>query len=51
MIESVMHFVKHFLGLCGEQHPSVLVSGTAFFTGFIIYFKDVINYIKDKVNG
>ena len=51
MLESVMHFVKHFLGLCGEQHPYVLVSGTAFFTGFIIYFKDVINYIKDKVDG
>jgi hypothetical protein len=51
MLESLMHFIKHFLGLCGESHPSVLVSGFGFFTIVTIYISDIIHYIKDKVNG
>ena len=51
MLESLIHFFKHFLGLCGESHPSVLVSGMAFFTVFTVYINDIIGYIKDKIHG
>ena len=50
MFESVIHFIKHFLGLCGESHPSVLVSGFGFFTIVATYISDIISYIKDKIN-
>tara|TARA_Y100000996_G_scaffold354727_1_gene295028 strand:- start:257 stop:412 length:156 start_codon:yes stop_codon:yes gene_type:complete len=50
MFESLIHFFKHFLGLCGESHPSVLVSGFGLFTIIVIYISDIINYIKDKIN-
>jgi hypothetical protein len=50
MFESFIHFFKHFLGLCGESHPSVLVSGLGFFSLIVIYISDVISYIKDKIN-
>jgi hypothetical protein len=46
MIESIIHFIKHFIGLCGESHPSLLVSGTAFFIGVWVSWKRVIEYIK-----
>jgi hypothetical protein len=49
MIDTIIHFIKHFLGLCGEQHPSVLVTGTAFFTGIWVYWKQVLIYIKDFI--
>ena len=51
MFESLIHFFKHFLGLCGESHPSVLVSGMAFFTVITVYINDIIGYIKDKIHG
>jgi len=51
MLESLIHFFKHFLGLCGESHPSVLVSGMTFFTVITVYINDIIGYIKDKIHG
>ena len=26
-MESIIHFFKHALGLCGEPHPSLLMGG------------------------
>ena len=46
MIDAIIHFIKHFIGLCGESHPSLLVTGTAFFTGIWVYWKHIIEYIK-----
>ena len=46
MIDAIIHFIKHFIGLCGEAHPSLLVTGTAFFTGVWVSWKRVIEYIK-----
>ena len=49
-MESFIHFLKHFIGLCGETHPSILVSGLGIFTIIFVYLGDIINYIKDKIN-
>ena len=48
-MESLIHFLKHITGLCGEAHPSILVSGLGFFTVIIVYLNDIINYIKEKI--
>ena len=50
MFESIIHFFKHFIGLCGETHPSLLVSGVGFFSLLIVYLGDILNYLKDKIN-
>jgi len=41
MIDSFLHFLKHITGLCGESHPSILMSGA----GIISY---CIYCIKNK---
>ena len=46
-MDGLIHFIKHFLGLCGEAHPSVLVSGGAFLTALGVYCKKIIEYIKN----
>ena len=28
MIEIAIHYVYHFVGLCGEQHPSLIYGGS-----------------------
>tara|TARA_B100001778_G_C18403940_1_gene545508 strand:- start:411 stop:557 length:147 start_codon:yes stop_codon:yes gene_type:complete len=48
-MESLVHFFKHITGLCGEAHPSILVSGLSFFTIIFVYLGDIINYIKEKI--
>ena len=50
MVESIIHFFKHFIGLCGESHPSILVSGFGLVTIIAIYISDIVYYIKDKIN-
>lgn len=50
-MESIIHFIKHFLGLCGESHPSVIVSGFAIFSLLGLYINHIINYIKNKIGG
>ncbi len=42
MVDVIIHFIKHFIGLCGESHPSILVTGTAFFTGMWVSWKRII---------
>ena len=48
-MESLIHFLKHITGLCGEAHPSILASGLSFFTVIFVYLGDIINYIKEKI--
>ena len=49
-MEPIVHFFKHIVGLCGETHPSLLVSGIGFFSLMAVYLGDILNYIKDKIN-
>tara|TARA_Y100001963_G_C6490562_1_gene313227 strand:- start:221 stop:367 length:147 start_codon:yes stop_codon:yes gene_type:complete len=46
-MDAILHFFKHLIGLCGEAHPSLLVSGGAFFTAIGVYYKQIIIYIKE----
>ena len=49
-METIFHFFKHLIGLCGEAHPSLIVSGVGFFSLVIVYLGDILNYLKDKIN-
>lgn len=46
-MDYIIHAIKHVTGLCGESHPSLLVSGGLLFVSISIWFKQIINYIKD----
>jgi hypothetical protein len=46
-MNEILHFLKHLIGLCGETHPSILVSGGALITWIGVYYKQVIDYIKE----
>ena len=43
-MESIIHFFKHALGLCGEPHPSLLFGGV----GIISYCIYCVKRIRDK---
>ncbi len=45
MLKTFIHFIKHFIGLCGEPHPSVIITGATLLT----YPKQIINQIKSIV--
>ena len=45
-MNEILHFLKHLIGLCGETHPSILVSGGALITWFSVYFKQITDYIR-----
>lgn len=45
-MDAVLHFFKHFIGLCGETHPSLLISGGVFLTTIGLYWKRLIGYMK-----
>ena len=49
MIETIIHTFRHITGLCGEEHPSLLVGGTAFFTYVVYNVKTIILYVKQLV--
>ena len=49
-METIFHFFKHLIGLFGEAHPSLLVTGVGFFSLVIVYLGDILNYLKDKIN-
>jgi len=44
-MDSFIHFMKHALGLCGEQHPSLLVGGV----GIISYCVYCVKVFKNKI--
>jgi len=46
LMGEILHFIKHFLGLCGEAHPSVLVSGGALITWISVYYKQLLEYVR-----
>ena len=46
MMEPLIHFFKHLIGLCGEQHPSLLVSGGALFAAVGLWWKQGVAYVK-----
>tara|TARA_R100000152_G_C6762935_1_gene187271 strand:+ start:469 stop:630 length:162 start_codon:yes stop_codon:yes gene_type:complete len=47
IMDGLIHFFKHLIGLCGEAHPSLIVSGGALFTALGIYYKQILIYIKE----
>ena len=47
-MNDLLHFVKHLVGLCGEtSHPSLLITGGVFLTTIGLYWKKIIDYMKD----
>ena len=47
MIESIIHTLKHLTGLCGEAHPSLIMSGTALMTYISFNINNFIQYLKN----
>jgi hypothetical protein len=43
-MDTIIHFIKHVLGLCGEPHPSLLMGGA----GIIGYCVYCVKVIKNK---
>ena len=43
-MDSLIHFIKHALGLCGEPHPSLLMGGV----GIITYCVYCLKHIRNK---
>ncbi len=47
-MEIIIHFIKHTLGICGEQHPSLLMGGAGV-VGYCVYcFKVLKNKLRGK---
>ena len=46
-MNEVLHFFKHLIGICGEAHPSVIMGGGVFLTTLGVYYKQIIEYIKN----
>ena len=45
-MDSMIHFLKHALGLCGEPHPSLLMGGVGII-GYCVYcVKSIQNKFK-----
>ena len=45
-LDSILHFFKHALGLCGEPHPSLLMGGFGIFTYCLYCAKNIKNKFK-----
>ena len=47
-MDSLFHFIKHALGLCGETHPSLLMGGAGV-VGYCVYcFKLLRHKLRRK---
>ena len=46
-MDSIIHFLKHALGLCGEPHPSLLVGGV----GVISYCMYCMKQLRNRWRG
>ena len=44
-METIIHFIKHALGLCGESHPNLLIGGA----GIITYCIYGVKFISNKL--
>ena len=49
-LDSILHFFKHALGLCGEPHPSLLMGGFGIFTYCLYCAKNIKNCQKSAKN-
>ncbi len=47
IMDGLIHFFKHLIGLCGEAHPSLIMGGGVFLTSLGIWRNQIIMYIKD----
>ena len=45
-MDAILHFFKHLIGLCGETHPSLLISGGVLLTTISVYFKQIAEYLR-----
>jgi len=45
-MDTILHFFKHLIGLCGEAHPSLIMGGGALMATLVVYYKQIIFYIK-----
>ncbi len=45
-MDSIIHFIKHALGLCGEPHPNLLFGGV----GVVTYCIYCVRLIRNKIN-
>ena len=46
-MESIIHFFKHAIGLCGEAHPSLLMGGFGI-VGYCAYCIKNLSYRRNK---
>tara|TARA_B100000674_G_scaffold83383_1_gene57771 strand:- start:408 stop:626 length:219 start_codon:yes stop_codon:yes gene_type:complete len=46
MMDGLIHFFKHLIGLCGEPHPSLIMGGGVLLTTISVYFRQISEYIK-----
>ena len=46
IMDVLIHFFKHLIGLCGETHPSLLMGGGVFITSLMIWKNQIVMYIK-----
>ena len=46
IMDAILHFFKHLIGLCGEAHPSLIMGGGVFITTMTIYFRQITDYIR-----
>ncbi len=46
MIDGIIHFLKHLIGLCGEPHPSLIMGGGVFLTSLGIWRNQIIEYLR-----
>ena len=46
IMDGLIHFFKHLIGLCGEAHPSLIMGGGVLLTTISVYFRQISEYIK-----
>tara|TARA_Y100001963_G_scaffold153711_1_gene241047 strand:+ start:242 stop:385 length:144 start_codon:yes stop_codon:yes gene_type:complete len=47
-MDGIIHFLKHLIGLCGEAHPSLIMSGGVLLTSLGIYWRQILNYFTNS---
>jgi len=50
VMDSIIHFIKHLLGICGEPHPSLLFGGMGIISYCIYCIKVAKNKFTNKSN-
>tara|TARA_B100000424_G_C22928602_1_gene493984 strand:- start:1126 stop:1323 length:198 start_codon:yes stop_codon:yes gene_type:complete len=51
IMDTILHFIKHALGLCGEPHPSLLMGGMGIIGYCVHCIKNKIKLKKDNKNA